>query len=205
MAKLNSIKKLTDNKFLNLHEADFTNEKTGKDFKYFIASRRSEEELACKTKDHTKCDAVMIVPVDDKGGIYLIKQFRPAINDYIIECPAGLVDSNEKIEVAAARELFEETGLRTKIMTEVVPPCYNSAGMSDETVAIYMANVEGEPNLNNKEENEDIEILHITPNEFFDVQNGKYGPVAIKTHIILSLLSSIGLADTLTKEILERQ
>ena len=62
--------------------------------------------------------------------------------------------------------------------------------MTDETVAIYIVNVTGTPNTDNKEENEDIEILYFLPEQFNDLQAGKYGPVAIKTNMMLTLLSS---------------
>jgi ADP-ribose pyrophosphatase len=60
--------------------------------------------------DH--CPAVVIVPIDDLGNITLIKQYRHAINDVIIECPAGCVNSNEAVLDAAKRELAEECGLK---------------------------------------------------------------------------------------------
>lgn len=192
MARLNSIKRLTDNKYLNLCEANYTNEAINKDFNYYIATRRSEEEMACKTKDHKKCDAIMIVPVDKDGGIYLIKQFRPAINDYILECPAGLVDPGELIEEAVTRELFEETGLKAnEIIVPVTPPCYTSVGMTDETVAIYYTEVEGEPDTSHKEENEDIEVLHFTQDQFVDLQHGVFGPISIKTYLLIALFGMI--------------
>ncbi|KAG8142573.1 putative ADP-sugar pyrophosphatase-like isoform 2 protein [Naja naja] len=39
----------------------------------------------------------------------LVKQFRPPIGAFCLEFPAGLIDSNETPEVAALRELEEET------------------------------------------------------------------------------------------------
>ena len=202
MAKLNSITKLTDNKFLNLYETNFTNEVTSKDFNYFIASRRKQEELACVTKDHSKCDAVMIVPVTNSGELYLIKQYRPAIGDYILECPAGLVDPNENIINTASRELFEETGLKATEMVQMLPACYTSAGMSDETVAIYVANVTGsEPTTENKEENEDIEIVKFSPEDFVDIVNGKHGLVAIKTALIINSLSVVNMLEALVADL----
>lgn len=56
------IKKQTNNKYLNMYELDLENKK-GNLKKYFFASRRNDDELACKTKDHTKADGVMIIPV----------------------------------------------------------------------------------------------------------------------------------------------
>jgi len=53
---------------------------------------------------------VLAMTVDDE--IVLVKQFRPAINDYTLELPAGGIEPFETSEQAAARELYEETGYR---------------------------------------------------------------------------------------------
>lgn len=159
MAKLIRIEKQTNNKFLNMYNAKFKNEETNKEFNYFIASRKDEHNLICKTKNHNDCDAVMIVPRFTNGDYVLIKQFRPAINDYIFEFPAGLIDKDESIEESVKRELFEETGLNIISQKTLVKSSYTSAGMSDESIAIQEVIVDGAMNTDNKEENEEIEVV----------------------------------------------
>lgn len=47
---------------------------------------------------------------DDEPRILLQKQWRPPVNQTVIEVPAGLMDPNETPETCAIRELKEETG-----------------------------------------------------------------------------------------------
>jgi len=56
-------------------------------------------------------DAVAIAPLDTEGRLVLIEQFRPAVGGFIHEIPSGRPEADESLEVAAKRELEEETGL----------------------------------------------------------------------------------------------
>ena len=158
--KLVGVKKLVDCNFLKMYELDLLN-KNSNPKKYFVASRRNEEELACKTNNHNKADAVMIVPITRDDEFIILKQFRPPINDYIYEFPAGLIDVGEEIEESAKRELFEETGLSIISMELLLKASYTSVGMSDESVAVVKAIVEGEISTDNTEDDEEIEVLKI--------------------------------------------
>ena len=61
-----------------------------------------------------KKDVVAIVATNAKGEIYLTKQPRAGVNDLeSIEIPAGIVEAGEDFELAAKRELLEETGCST--------------------------------------------------------------------------------------------
>lgn len=51
---------------------------------------------------------VVVVTEDDK--IVMVRQYRHAINKITIELPGGVIDNNETPEVAAVREVQEETG-----------------------------------------------------------------------------------------------
>ena len=64
--------------------------------------------------DH--CPAVALLVVKDHQ-ILFVKQFRYGIGEETIEIPAGLIDEGETPEVAAIRELEEETGLGAKKLT----------------------------------------------------------------------------------------
>ena len=55
---------------------------------------------------HHQGSAVMM-PVDDRGRILLVRQFRLPARDYLWELPAGRVDPGERVLQAAKRELRE--------------------------------------------------------------------------------------------------
>jgi ADP-ribose diphosphatase len=56
--------------------------------------------------------AVAIVAVAPDGRIALVRQRRPAVGDFVLELPAGLIHEGEVPLDTAKRELREETGLR---------------------------------------------------------------------------------------------
>lgn len=62
-------------------------------------------------------DCVELIAVKDNGSILLAKSYRPELNRYIYEFPAGTMKRGESPRQAAARELAEETGYSAKKIT----------------------------------------------------------------------------------------
>src|ERR1700747_3566025 len=58
--------------------------------------------------------SAVMMPVDDRGRILLVKQYRLPARQYLCELPAGRLDPGESPLKAAKRELQEETGYRAK-------------------------------------------------------------------------------------------
>ena len=57
--------------------------------------------------------AAAVLPITPDDHVLLVKQFRPAVRQALIEIPAGLLDvEGEDALTCASRELFEETGFR---------------------------------------------------------------------------------------------
>ena len=81
--------------------------------------------------------AVVILPVDD-DFCYLIRQWRFAIGQYIVEAPAGTMEDGEDPEATAKRELIEEAGLSAGTL---IPRgyIYTTPGFTDERIFIYEA------------------------------------------------------------------
>jgi len=82
--------------------------------------------------------ASLIIPMLDRNRVILIRQYRPVINRYLYELPAGTLDKNERPLPCAKRELIEETGYRGSKFTKLgfidtVP------GYSTEVIHIYKA------------------------------------------------------------------
>jgi ADP-ribose pyrophosphatase len=70
-------------------------------------------------------DYIAIVARTPNGRILIVRQFRPAVEDFTWELPAGLVDAGEDPAAACRRELLEETGFPSRTVTPLgtTAPC----------------------------------------------------------------------------------
>lgn len=83
--------------------------------------------------------ASAVLPMDDEGNIYLVRQFRAPIDQILLEIPAGKLDHvNEDRLLAAKRELKEETGLCAESWLHLCDT-FTTAGFSNEKISIYLA------------------------------------------------------------------
>ena len=81
---------------------------------------------------------VTVLPLDDEGYCYLVKQYRYPVGDVVLETPAGKLDHGEEHMVCAVRELSEETGFAADRYVDL--GCFfTSPGYSDEIIHIYLA------------------------------------------------------------------
>lgn len=83
--------------------------------------------------------AVVVVPLVDDHTVLLVRQYRAAADQEILEIPAGKRDvEGEPTEVTAARELAEEVG-RVAGRIDLLARFYNSPGFCDEFTWLYLA------------------------------------------------------------------
>ncbi len=84
--------------------------------------------------------AVGIVPVlDDGETVLLVRQYRGALDRYVVEIPAGKRDvEGESPEETARRELAEEVGMKAGRLDLLARFC-NSPGFTDEETVVYLA------------------------------------------------------------------
>ena len=87
------------------------NKYTGKRFKIIQRIYEREDGLNYIRDCVEPGNSVIILPINEKNEIIFEEQFREAINKLTLELPAGMIDIGESPEVAAKRELEEETGI----------------------------------------------------------------------------------------------
>lgn len=82
--------------------------------------------------------AALIVPFLNRDKVILLRQYRPVIQKYLYELPAGTAEKGESDLTTAKRELIEETGYSAGKMT-LMGHIYPVPGYSTEKIAIYKA------------------------------------------------------------------
>ena len=81
---------------------------------------------------------VGILPVDENGICYMVRQFRYPFQRQLLEIPAGKLEYGEDPLECAVRELSEETGFTADRLV-YMGKCLTSPGFSSETLHIYLA------------------------------------------------------------------
>ena len=82
--------------------------------------------------------SAVMMAVDDKKRILLVRQYRLPAEKYLWELPAGKVDPGETPLQAARRELAEETGYKARKWTKLAS-YFASPGFVQERMTIYLA------------------------------------------------------------------
>ncbi len=109
----------------------------------------------------------MILPVVDAQQVCLIRNFRVAIDQPLIELPAGTLEANERPLECAARELIEETGYRANQLRQLTS-FYAAPGILDEMMHLFLA-TDLTPGPPQREVGEEIENLVVDWNEALDM------------------------------------
>ena len=83
-------------------------------------------------------DAAIILPIDEDGGIYLVRQYRHSVRGLVLELPAGVIDKGETPEECALRELEEEVGLVAGRL-EKICSYHGSIGICSGKMHLFLA------------------------------------------------------------------
>ena len=107
--------------------------------------------------------AVAIVPVTDDGAVILVRQYRHATGQVMLEIPAGKLDPGESPEACARRELAEETGQAAGVVRHLAS-LYTTPGFTNELIHLFAAydlttaEAQADPD-------EFIDVVRVTPDE----------------------------------------
>jgi ADP-ribose pyrophosphatase len=106
--------------------------------------RVTEDEAVDRTGWRMKRSVVrhagsaVMMAVDEKKRVLLVRQYRLPAGQFMWELPAGKVDEGENVAQAARRELIEETGVRAKKWKKLAI-FYPSPGYVEEKMTIFVA------------------------------------------------------------------
>jgi ADP-ribose pyrophosphatase len=138
-------------------------------FRVIVAKERftlpSGRELELDIVKHP--GAAAIVPFISETDVLLIRQYRHATRDTILEVPAGKIDPGESPYQTADRELQEEVGQRAGRIEEL-GWIWTTPGFTDEKIYLYagfdLTSVDSRP-----EDDEIIEAFRISLDEALDL------------------------------------
>jgi ADP-ribose pyrophosphatase len=92
--------------------------------------------VALDVVDHP--GAITVIPLDDQGQIWFVRQYRHPTESFLLELPAGVKEPGEQPELTAQREIQEEIGMAA---TEIrkVGEFFLAPGYSTEYMHVYLA------------------------------------------------------------------
>ena len=141
--KYQGIRKIHEGRFITRYDVDYVTAE-GHSKTYEIISRNRNIRTLDDLQNRTP-NAVVMILTDVRGERILVgREYRMAMAQWIYNFPAGLIDPGENPQESAARELWEETGLRLARVDDVLDNSYSAVGFSNERTVCVFGVAEGE-------------------------------------------------------------
>ncbi len=132
-----------DAKWVTLQRVTYLDQ-TGATRTWEVASRKTRARTSGGV-DAVAIGNVLLYPAPKPPATLLVIQYRPPLDAYTVEWPAGLIDEGETPEQAAVREFAEETGLKgVELVGETSPVQAADPGLSAATMKMVMVRVKVE-------------------------------------------------------------
>jgi ADP-ribose pyrophosphatase len=129
--------------------------------------------------------AVVLVPLDEEGSIWFVRQYRYAAGGRLLEVPAGTLEPGEDPESCALRELREETGMSAETIQKI-GGFYPVPGYSTEYLHIYLA-TGLTPDPLPGDEDEDITVERIPAQEAYALaESGQFNDAKTIAALLLA-------------------
>lgn len=138
-----AIEKKEQGKYITRYDLTYETEDYKKK-KYEMISRDANIETFEQLHNRSADAVVLIMHDEKKEKILLNKEFRLAVGEWVYNFPAGLIDPGETPEIAAKRELWEETGLSLDEIEDVIGESYSAVGFSNEKNVCIVGKASGE-------------------------------------------------------------
>jgi ADP-ribose pyrophosphatase len=130
--------------------------------------------------------AVALTP---EGRILLVRQYRPAIERFSLELPAGILEESEDPATAMARELLEETGYAAESIILIGRTATCASRISN---CMYSFFIRAGVRVSEFVEEPGVSVSSATPGELRDLIHS--GEFAEQTHLgVLALAAAKGL------------
>lgn len=160
--------------------------------RFFYQGRRFKFEanrlrLPNKSEGDWECvrhpGGALAVPITIDGQLVLVRQYRFTVQGRLLEFPAGTLEEGEDPDTTIRRELEEETGYRGH-QWQRLGDFFLAPGYSDEVIYAFLATeLEKLEAPSGLEEDEDLEVILMTPQQF---EQALYGGEAIDAKSISS-------------------
>lgn len=134
--------------------------------------------------------AIAVVPLLDSGQIVMVRQFRYATGQVILEIPAGKLEPGEDPLDAARRELIEEISYEPGSIIHL-SSVWTTPGFTDEVIHLYLAR-ELKACPGHLDPDEFLEIVTVSKPEVLELLEGP-GVIDGKTLLALALVQLRGI------------